>query len=132
MPAAYDLALLILRIWFGLSLFVKHGIEKLTGFHNMLQHFPDPIHIGPLPGLIVATLSDGICSVLVMIGLLTRVSSGIIVINLFVVFTFMHGFSFSQEHAQLVYLYLGGYLAIFLAGPGRYSIDGMITGRRNI
>jgi putative oxidoreductase len=121
-PSSYDFGLLVLRVWLGISLFSLHGIEKLFGFADMLAKAPDPIHIGPLPGLIFATLSDGICSILVLLGLFTRLSALIIVINLFVVFAFMRGFSFVGT-GQVVYIYLGAYLAIFAAGAGRYSID---------
>jgi putative oxidoreductase len=122
-PLNSDLAWLLLRIWLGLSLFVKHGIEKIAGFSTMQGHFPDPIHIGKTPGLVFALLSDSICSLLVMLGLFTRITSGIIILNLLVVFIFLHGFSFIQDHAQLVYVYLGGYLAIFISGGGKYSLS---------
>jgi uncharacterized membrane protein YphA (DoxX/SURF4 family) len=42
-----DWGLLILRVWFGGNLFIKHGWEKLANFSQLAQHFPDPIHIGP-------------------------------------------------------------------------------------
>jgi putative oxidoreductase len=126
-PSNRDAGLLVLRVWMGISLFVMHGIEKLFHFHNMIGHFPDPLHVGALTGLIFATLSDGISSLLVMLGLATRLSALIIVINLLVVFAFMHGFSFQQDHAQLVYVYLGGYLAILLAGPGKFSLDHLLS-----
>ena len=126
LPASPDMGLLILRIWAGLSLFRLHGIEKIVNFPAMLNHFPDPLHIGALPGLLFAALSDAVCSVLVMLGLLTRLSSLIIVINLAVVFIFLHNFSFMQEHAQLVYVYLGSYLTILIAGAGKFSIDNLI------
>jgi putative oxidoreductase len=125
-PSSPDLGLLILRVWAGLSLFRLHGIEKIINFSGMLSHFPDPLHIGPLPSLIFALLSDSICSVLVMLGLMTRLASLIIVINLFVVFIFMHNFSFMQEHAQLVYVYLGAFLAILASGAGKISVDNLI------
>jgi uncharacterized membrane protein YphA (DoxX/SURF4 family) len=32
--------LLILRILVGLSLFLKHGVEKLTGYSTTVQSFP--------------------------------------------------------------------------------------------
>ena len=124
-PKSTDFGLLLLRVWLGLSLFVLHGIEKVFGFSDMLAHAPDPIHIGALPSLMYATLSDGICSILVMLGLFTRISSLIIAINVFVVFAFMRGFSFAGN-GQLVYVYLGGYLAIFAAGAGKYSIDSLM------
>ncbi|PZP49314.1 MAG: DoxX family protein [Pseudopedobacter saltans] len=118
-----DFALLVLRIWAGLSLFVKHGIEKFMDFPGMLKHFPDPIHIGATPSLIFALISDAICSILIAIGLFTRIAAAFEIINLFVIFLLLHSFSFMQEHAEIVYLYLGIYLTIFLSGPGKYSLD---------
>ncbi len=41
-----DLGLLLLRASFGLSLFLKHGLEKVTSFTQMAQVFPDPLHLG--------------------------------------------------------------------------------------
>jgi putative oxidoreductase len=122
-PANTDLALLVFRLWTGFALFAKHGIEKFTNFSQMQQHFPDPLHVGSTISLSVALLADGICSLLIIIGLATRLAAFIIVINLMVVFFTMHQFSFAKEHAELVYLFLGSVLCIFIAGPGRYSID---------
>lgn len=122
-PASYNVALLVLRIWLGLGLFVKHGMEKLFHFSQMQGHFPDPLHIGATIGLIFALLSDGICSLLVLLGFATRLAALIIVINLLVVFTFIHHFSFMEEHAELVYLMLGGFISILIAGGGKYSLD---------
>ena len=122
-PANTDIALFVLRIWMGFGLFAKHGIEKFSNFSQMQQHFPDPIHIGSTPSLVFALLSDGICSLLVIFGFATRLASFVIVVNLFIVFLEMHQFSFAKEHAELVYLFLGGFLAVFIAGAGKYSID---------
>jgi putative oxidoreductase len=118
-----DLALLLLRSWVAFSLFYKHGIEKLTGFSDMASHFPDPIHIGPKPGLAYALITDGICSILVIAGLATRLSALLIVINLLVVFVFLHGFSFVEGHAELVYVYLGVFMTLAIYGGGKYSMD---------
>jgi putative oxidoreductase len=128
LPSSTDLGLLLLRVWLGISLFVMHGIEKIFHFHDMLlKPFPDPLHFGAVLSLAFALLSDGICSLLILFGLFTRFASLFIVINLLVVFIFMHGFSFYQDHGQLVYVYLGGYLAILVAGAGKYSIDKVIS-----
>lgn len=123
LPMNIDFGLLLLRIWLGVSLFYKHGIEKLFSFTKMQAHFPNPLHIGVTPSLIYAMLSDGICSILIIIGLASRPAALVIVINLLVVFTFLHGFSFKEGHAELVYAYLGGFLAILMTGPGKYSLD---------
>jgi len=92
----------------------------------MHQHFPDPLHIGVTPILIFSLLSDGICSLLIIVGFASRLAAFIILLNLLVVFITMHQFSFGKEHAELVYVYLGTFLALFLAGPGKYSLDSKI------
>ena len=89
----------------------------------MQQHFPDPLHAGSAFSLGFALLADGICSLLIIIGFATRLAAFVIVINLLVVFITMHQFSFAKEHGELVYLFLGSVLSIFIAGPGRYSVD---------
>lgn len=122
-PLNTDLGLLFIRLWFCISLFVKHGIEKVTNYSGMLPNFPDPIHVGSTFGLTFALISDFVCSLLIIIGLGTRLAAFLMAINLFVVFTFMHHFSFMDGHAELVYIYLGLAIFIIFAGPGRYSID---------
>lgn len=125
-PVNTDLSLLFIRVWFCLSLFVKHGIEKVTNYNEMLSKFPDPIHVGPTVGLTFALIADFVCPLLIIIGLGTRIAAALMVINLLVVFIFMHQFSFMQPHAELVYLYLGLAVFIFMAGAGKYSVDGKL------
>ncbi len=122
-PANTDVALLVLRLWIGFALFAKHGIEKFANFSQMQQHFPDPLHVGSTFSLSFALLTDGICSLLIILGFATRLAALFIVINLLVVFITMHQFSFAKEHAELVYLFLGSVLSILIAGPGKYSLD---------
>ena len=127
LPQSRDAALLVMRVGFGLSLFLKHGFEKLTGYSHMVSHFPNPLGIGPHAGLAYALLADGICSVLVMLGLATRWAALVIVVNLAVVFTLVHHMAFfGSGHVELVVVYLVGFLAILIAGPGHYSLDGRI------
>ncbi len=115
--------LLVLRLA-GLSLFLKHGLEKLTGYSRMVQHFPDPIHVGAHAGLAFALLSDGICSVLVLIGLATRPASAVILFNLLVAFFFVHHAAFfSDGHVELVAIYIIVFATLVFTGPGRFSID---------
>jgi putative oxidoreductase len=115
--------LLILRLA-ALSLFLRHGWEKLTGYSTMVQHFPDPIHIGAHAGLAYALLSDGICSVLVLIGLATRPAAAIILINLLAAFFLVHHAAyFSNGHVELVALYILIFMTLLITGPGRFSMD---------
>jgi len=121
---ATSYGLLRLRVLAGLSLFLKHGVEKLTGYSTMVQHFPDPIHIGPHASLAWALLSDGICSVLVVLGLATRPAAVVILVNLLTAFVFVHhGAFFSNGHVELVFLYIVAFAALLFTGPGRFSLD---------
>lgn len=125
-----DNGLLILRVWFGVVLFCKHGVEKIVGFKAMQASFPDPIGIGATPGLVFAFITDVICSIMLILGLYTRLVAFLQTMNLLIVFIFLHRFSFAEEHAEIVYLYLGGFLVLFFCGPGRHSIDLKFLRRR--
>jgi putative oxidoreductase len=121
--------LLLLRAA-ALSLFLKHGWEKLSGYSTMVQHFPDPLHVGAHAGLAFALLSDGICSLLVLIGLATRPASAVILINLLVAFSFVHHAAyFSNPHVELVVLYILIFSTLLFAGPGRFSIDARLKNK---
>jgi putative oxidoreductase len=121
------IGLLILRFGAGLPLFLKHGVEKLTGYSTMVQHFPDPLHVGAHFGLAFALLSDGICSILVLLGLATRPATVVILINLLTAFFFVHHAAFfSQNHVELVAVYIVVFAAILFTGPGYLSIDALL------
>jgi len=123
-PHSYDLALLVLRVTFGVSLFVKHGWEKLSNFSAMAATFPDPLHIGQTGSLACALTGDSLCSILVLVGLGTRLFSAVAVVNLFVAFALVHHFTwFGPSSGEMAYVYMCAYLALFIAGPGRYSVD---------
>src|SRR6516162_5295899 len=98
LPLSPNFGRLVLRLVAFAPLFLKHGTEKLFTFGPTLQHFNDPqriidpLHIGTLPTLIIATIADGICSLLIIFGLATRWASMFLFCNLFVVWSFMDYF----------------------------------------
>lgn len=119
-----DMGLLLLRAGVSLSLFLKHGWEKLSGYSRMVQHFPDPIHIGPHASLAYALVTDGICTILIAAGLFTRPASALLLINLLTAFFFVHhGAFFTDGHTELVAVYILVFVAIVVSGPGRFSVD---------
>jgi putative oxidoreductase len=125
-PASQDAGLLALRLFGVLPLFLKHGIEKVFTFPAMAAHFPDPLHIGPVPSLIFAMLSDSICSVLLMLGLATRWAALICLINISVAWALVHHFQFSgrgADHGEVMVVYMAIMLTLLLAGAGKYSVD---------
>ncbi len=128
-PSRPDCGLLALRLFAALPLFLKHGTEKLFRFSHMAGHFPDPLHIGVVPSLIFAMLSDGICSVLLILGLATRWAALVIFINVGVALAFVHHFSVfgpQGDHGELMLLYLGAMAALFFSGGGKYSLDAVL------
>ena len=77
----------------------------------MSQHFPNPLHIGPVPSLIFALTSDAICSILVLFGLGTRWAALLIFANIFVAWSFVHRSQFfgrGADHGEAV-VRMGGW-----------------------
>jgi putative oxidoreductase len=121
-----DLGLLVLRLTVPTALFLKHGLEKVQHFHAMSAHFPNPVHIGPVPSLIFAMIADSICMPLLVLGLFTRWAALWELVNLFVAWSLVHHFQFfghNGDHGELIVVYMGVMLTLFLTGAGRYSID---------
>jgi len=126
LPVYRDAGLLVLRLTTMLPLFLKHGTEKIFGFSMMAAHFPDPLHIGAVPSLLFAMISDSICSLLIILGFATRWASLITFVNILMAWTFVHHFEFfgrGADHGELIVLYLGVTATLFLTGAGKYSID---------
>lgn len=121
-----DSALFVLRVWFGLLLFVKHGLDKLMNFSRVSGHFADPFHIGSTPSLLLVLLAEVVCALLVVLGLWTRFAAAIIVINLTVAFAFAHHFQlFGPRSGELAIAFMGAFLTLCISGPGRWSLDGL-------
>ena len=129
MPTNPNFARLCLRVVCFLTLFLKHGTEKIFTFGPMSQHFADPIHIGPVASLTFAMIGDSICSLLIIIGLATRWAALISFVNIFVAWALIHHFALlgkGNDHGELIVLYLGACLMLFFGGPGKYSVDALI------
>ena len=131
LPRSPDLGLLVLRVAVGGSLFLKHGWEKVAHFSQMSAHFPDPIHIGAVPSLVVALISDAVCSLLLVLGLATRWAALIIGVNIAVAWALVHHLEFfghQADHGEVCFLYLVASAGLFFSGPGRFSLDRRLGG----
>lgn len=128
-PSRVDAGLLILRVGIGITLFLRHGIPKILGFSQMAAHFPDPIHIGSHASLLYAILSDAICSILIILGLFTRIAALIVFVNVFTVWVLLQHFAFFGKalNGEMVVLFVVSSLAILVAGAGRFSIDSLLV-----
>jgi putative oxidoreductase len=128
-PDGADAGLLALRLIAATSMFLKHGLEKVQHFGMMAAHFPDPLHLGATPSLIIAMIGDFVCNILIVLGLATRWAAAWSFLNLLVAWAFVHHFIFfgrDADHGELILLYLAAMLTLVLTGPGKYSIDAML------
>jgi putative oxidoreductase len=131
-PTSSDGGLLVLRVATGFILFMRHGWEKVSQMTLMNPSFPDPLHIGHNLTWTLAMLSDGICSLLIVLGVGTRWLSFYCFFNIFVAWALVHHFTFlgksaGADHGELIALYLGAFAALMVASPGRFSVDAMVA-----
>jgi putative oxidoreductase len=128
-PVNPDAGLLVLRVLVFLILFVKHGWEKVFTFSAVVARVPDFLHIGVAPMIFLAAISDVLCAFLLVFGLATRWACAWSFVVLFVAWSLRDHFSFlgrGGDHGELTVLYLAVLIAVFITGPGRYSIDACI------
>ncbi len=128
-PRSVDLALLVLRLWLGLTLLLNHGRGKLMGFSAMSAKFSDPLGIGHTASLTMTVFAEVVCAALLALGLLTRFAALVLIIMLGVAFTMAHGRVLSGPgNGELAFIYLAGVVALFLSGAGRFSVDAKMGG----
>ena len=131
LPTSIDLALLVLRVWFALPLLTLHGWGKLIGFAERSGRFADPFGIGAPASMALAIFAEVFCSALLILGLCTRFAAIACAITMATAFSFAHGMRLSgQNNGELPFMYLGAFLAILIAGAGRFSLDAKTGGRR--
>lgn len=123
-PRNADLALLVLRLWLGLSMFILHGMGKFQNFATLSGSFPDPLKVGSATSLSLALLAEFAGSILLMVGAFTRFASLLLIVTMSVAAFIIHKATFSGESSgELALLYLAGYVTLFIAGGGRFALD---------
>jgi putative oxidoreductase len=132
-PSSTDCALLALRLWLGISMVLIHGLSKMSGIAAKAEKFPDPFGIGPKASLGLAIFAEVVCSGLLIIGLFTRFAALNLMITMGVAFLIVHKMllKLGPGSGELAFIYLGGFLVIFMAGPGAFSLDAMFGGKKS-
>jgi putative oxidoreductase len=121
---AFNVAMLVLRLGVGV-LMLKHGYEKLTNFEDTAQNMPNLFGMGLKVSGVLIIFAEFFCSLFLIIGLFTRLSSiPLIIAMLVALFKVHHGAIFGN--GETVTLYLAGYVALLLLGPGKISADNLL------
>lgn len=124
LPRSADAALLLLRVWFGLSLLGLHGWGKVANFSSTSTRFADPFGVGPTASLVLAIFGEVLCAALLVAGVFTRAAALGAGATMLTAFWFAHGLKLSGPgNGELAFMYLGAFLVLFVAGPGRFSVD---------
>lgn len=127
------MALLVARLWFGLTMLFNHGFDKLAHFNDIVGTFPDPLRFGPEASLVLVILAEVLGALLLTVGFMTRVAAAVLVIDMFVAFLMVH--KTAMNGGELAFLYLAGFITLLIAGGGLFSLDTLAfkkTGRSSL
>lgn len=123
-----SVGLLLLRVGIG-CLMLVHGVAKIQGFGEMSQAFPDPIGLGSKLSLIMAIGAEVGCSLLLIVGLMSRVAAIPLAFTMIVALFVVHRAD-PWQVKELAAAYLLVYVSLLLTGPGRFSLDHMWWSKR--
>lgn len=120
---AVSLFLLAMRVFVGM-LFMMHGLDKAVNFNILVGNFPDPFGIGSFATLLLVVFAELFCAILFIFGLLYRIIMIPMIIAMSVAFFGIHHSDMAQ--GELAFLYLVIFVLMYIAGPGRFSLDALI------
>ncbi|MBW3544492.1 MAG: DoxX family protein [Bacteroidetes bacterium] len=123
-----DLWLLLLRLGVG-GFMLTHGFPKLQ---KLLEggeiQFMDFMGLGTTASLALVVFAEAFCSVLLILGLSTRLASLVLAITMGVAAFMAHGADpFAKKEMALLYLLI--YLTLLVFGPGKYALDSLLAGK---
>lgn len=124
------MALLVMRLWFGLTMLFNHGFDKLAHFKDIVGEFQDPLGLGQEASLVLVILAEVLGSLLLTVGFMTRIAATVLVIDMFVAFLMVHKTAMTgAQSGELAFLYLAGYVMLLIAGGGLFSLDTIVFAR---
>lgn len=129
-----NLGRLFIRLFVGL-MFMQFGIRHLVHFNTMSQSFPGALGMSPETSLIVMIVIELLCSLFIMVGFLTRLATippiiAMVVAEHYILADMQTVSPYLIDSVQPGYLpimFIGIYLFIILAGPGKISLDYFIS-----
>ena len=122
---AYNFGLLILRLGAGI-LMANHGYMKLEHYDQMSGQFTSFLGLSPAISLALVIFSELVCAILISIGLFTRFACIPLIISCTYALAKAHQWDVFGK-GELVTLFLAAFLTLLFTGPGKASIDNMIS-----
>ena len=121
--ASLDLAVLLLRLVIGI-LMLTHGIPKLFSLVSGQVEFPALFGLSPALSLSLAVFAEVGCSLLILVGIGTRLATIPLMFTMLVAVFYIHGAD-PLAKKEVAILYLLAYIILFFTGSGKYSIDNL-------
>lgn len=123
--AKMSVLLLTARILFG-ALLISHGLPKFTNFESLSAVFPDPLGVGSSLSLGLAVFAELLCPLAFIFGFLYRLALLPMIFTMGMAFFVIHGADpFAAK--ELAFMYLAVYVLMYAAGPGKFSLDNLIS-----
>ncbi|OCA77691.1 DoxX family protein [Chryseobacterium contaminans] len=124
-----DIILLAVRVFVGFAM-LSHGYPKLQMLlaGGKIEFF-DFLGMGPLVTLILTVIAEFVCSILLILGLFTRVSLGFLIFTMVIAGFVVHGAD-PFEKREMSLIYLSVYLLLMIIGAGKVSVDHLIERRK--
>ena len=133
-PAARDALLLVSRVLLGVVL-IAHGWQKFAtyGIGGVTQSFAQ---MGvPLPAVaaVFAAVVELVGGAALLLGAATVIAGALVVLDMLGAFLLVHvgnGVFVTDNGFELVWMIAATALVLVAVGPGRYSVDAALAGRR--
>lgn len=122
--ALMDVGLLLLRVGAGGVMLVAHGWPKLLHYFDPefdFSRFPDPIGLGGAMSHHLATGAEFLCSITLILGVLTRLSAVPLAFTMAIAFFVVHAQDPFQVK-ELGFVYLIMFVALIFTGGGRFAL----------
>lgn len=124
-----DIILLVVRVFIGFAM-LSHGFPKLQMLLDGGKiEFFDFLGMGPTVSLVLTVFAEFACSILLILGLFTRVALGFLIFTMIIAAFVVHGAD-PFEKREMSLIYLSVYLLLIAFGPGKFSVDHMIEKRK--
>ncbi|AZB26113.1 DoxX family protein [Chryseobacterium rhizoplanae] len=124
-----DIIILAVRVFVGFAM-LSHGYPKLQMLlaGGKIEFF-DFLGMGPFVTLILTVLAEFVCSILLILGLFTRVSVGFLIFTMVIAGFVVHAAD-PFEKREMSLIYLSVYLLLMIIGAGKVSVDHLIERRK--
>jgi len=119
---------LAVRVFIGFAM-LSHGFPKLQMLIEGKTDFYNFLGMGPQITLVLTVFAEFVCSILLILGLFSRIALGFLIFTMTIAGFVIHlNEPFERQEMSLVYLSI--YLMLLVFGVGKFSVDHLIEKRK--